>query len=291
MPIFRSVPATLVAIVFLAGCAASAPKSAVDPKGPTQLPDVSIHFKAFDGCFLLYDVKTSELVEVHNKAMCKKRQPACSTFKIPLAVMAFDEGVLKDETTGFKWDGEQRMVPEWNKDHDATSWMRDSVVWFSQKLTPKLGREKIVAYLRGFNYGNQNFTGGLQNAWLTRAPFLDKKPKTTLLISPFDQIDFMKALWTDRLPASHRAQELTRKILPGETSPAGYTLKGKTGSGFIGRDGSLRLGWYVGHLEGNGREYVSVVMLTDTRPGQGTGFVGREAREIMKSALADRGLW
>ncbi len=80
--------------------------------------------------------------------VCHERFPACSSFKVPLAVMAFDSGALNDEKQVLKWDGEKRFLEAWNKDQDARSWMRESVVWFSQRLRPKLGEKKFKEYLR-----------------------------------------------------------------------------------------------------------------------------------------------
>ncbi|HBS51609.1 MAG TPA: penicillin binding protein transpeptidase domain-containing protein, partial [Coxiellaceae bacterium] len=35
---------------------------------------------------------------------CNERVFACSTFKIPIAIMAFDQKILQDENTVIKWD-------------------------------------------------------------------------------------------------------------------------------------------------------------------------------------------
>ena len=55
------------------------------------------YFSDIQGCFLLYNVKTGAFDKVINAEICKERFPACSTFKVPLAVMAFDAKILKDE--------------------------------------------------------------------------------------------------------------------------------------------------------------------------------------------------
>lgn len=290
MNLARSVFVTL-AIAGLSGCVTSQKPATQSPPVNAAPQNFSTHFQGLDGCFMLYDMKKNELVALFNKKACKKRQPACSTFKVPLSIMAFDTGVLKDETSGFKWDGEPRIIADWNKDHDATTWLRDSVVWFSQKITPLVGRAKIQSYLRAFNFGNQDFSGGLEDAWLTSTPFSKKKIRTTVLISAFDQIDFIKNLWSYQLPVTKRSMELTRKIIPAETSAAGYTLAGKTGSGFLGRHGQQRLGWYVAHLEGHEQEYAVVVVFDDLRASDTNLLAGRQAKEIMKSILSERGIW
>lgn len=276
----------VAATCLLTASCSSKPKSTEDASGPNY----EKHFAGLDGCFLLYDLRSNELIDAYNRPACKRRKPACSTFKVPLAVMAFESGVLKDENVTFKWDGVERSVPEWNKDHDATSWMKDSVVWYSQRLTPKLGRKRIQKYLVDFNYGNQSFSGDLEAAWLTPAPFLKKRPKTSVMVSAYDQLDFLKKLFQRKLPVSERAQQLTVRILPEESSARGFTLAGKTGSGFVGPRDAYRLGWYVAHLEGHGQEYLAAVTFQDNQPNT-KGFAGMQSKQIMKAILEERGLW
>ena len=68
--------------------------------------------------------------------------------------------------------------------------MRDSVVWVSQILARNIGTKKIEGYLDDFSYGNKDFSGGTEGAWLTPAPFLLATPNTSLKISAFEQGSF-----------------------------------------------------------------------------------------------------
>ncbi|WP_374077100.1 penicillin-binding transpeptidase domain-containing protein [Bdellovibrio bacteriovorus] len=240
------------------------------------------YFPNVNGCFLLYDMKNSKWVEEFNPERCKERTAPCSTFKVPLALAAFDAGVLKDENTLYKWDGKQRWLPDWNKDQTAASWMKYSTVWYSQRITEKMGRKKVQSYLNKLEYGNKDFSGGLDDAWLT--------PKASVLISGYEQIEFWKKLWTNSLPVSQKSLELTRKLTFLETTPRGFTLHGKTGSGNFGVDNGQRLGWFVAHIEGQGKEYLAVVTLNDLTPTSETGG-GRLAKEALLAILKDRGLY
>lgn len=145
-----------------------------------------------EGCFLLYDLKSKTYVDAYNPDYCKRQQPPLSTFKIPLAVMAFDSGLLKNDNFTFKWSGEKEEIAEWNHDQNATTWMSNSVIWFSQKITKSLGKPKVQEYLKAFEYGNEDFSGKLENAWLTPAPFVRPPVKTSVLISPVEQIQFLE---------------------------------------------------------------------------------------------------
>jgi beta-lactamase class D len=241
-------------------------------------PDYATIFAGRDGCFELYDLTADKVVARFNPDRCAKRTSPCSTFKVPLALMAFDAGVLFDESSSLKWDGTKTRREAWNHDQTAASWMQNSVVWFSQRLTKQLGMKTVKRYLADFDYGNEDMSGGLAKAWL----------ESSLQISPDEQLRFWRRFWREELPVSKHAFAMTKKITLVDTSPAGWTLHGKTGSGELrGR----ALGWFVGHVSRGDREYVFVTSYTDhaaptdDRPG---GWV---AREIAKEILGALGLY
>jgi beta-lactamase class D len=239
--------------------------------------DLSSFFPGKDGCFLLYDLKADKMVQRYNTNRCNLRVSPCSTFKIALALMAFDKGVLQDETTTYKWDGVDRGNPLWNRDVTAADWIKNSVVWYSQRITPQLGAITIKGYLARFNYGDQDISGGLTNFWLG----------SSLKISPDEQIRFLKKLWRGELPVSRQGLELTRKIMCLETSPSGTVLSGKTGSHISETDA---LGWFVGHLDGPHGEYLIVVNYSEGNPPRQATYPGAVAWNIAKEILTKLGL-
>lgn len=239
-----------------------------------------------DFCFLLYDMKAEKFVREVGGDRCKEHLPACSSFKVPLAVMAFDAGILKDENLLLKWDGRKESREVVNQDHNAKSWMRDSVVWFSQRLTPRLGAKRFQRYLDGFEYGNRDFSDGIKTAWLISPSETGKG----LRVSAYGQIEFMKRLWRDQLPVSHRSMKLTREIMFLETSPNGFRLSGKTGSGLYDKAASKHLGWFISHVEKDGQQYLAVLNLSDLEPGA-KGYGGPRAKAATKEFLAAEGLW
>lgn len=243
-------------------------------------------FEGMRGCFLLYNVKTQQFEKQIGSA-CLESFPACSTFKVPLAVMAFDSGVLKNEKQILKWDGKKRMLEGWNKDHNATSWMPQSVVWFSQRLTPKIGEKKLKKYLQIFKYGNEDVSTGITSAWLNSPA----DPKGALAINAYEQVEFMRKLWMNELPASKRAMELTRQITSLESSPNGFKLHGKTGSNFYDADRKVQFGWFVTHVSNGEKEYIAVTNISDIKPVETDMFGGFRAKELTKNLLKESGLW
>lgn len=244
-------------------------------------------FKGVKGCFLLYNMKSNIIEKVINEENCQERLPACSTFKVPLAVMAFDAGILEDENQVLKWDGVRRERPELNRDHDAKTWMKDSVVWFSQRLTPQLGSKRFQKYLQDFSYGNQDLSGGITQAWLTSP----SKKTGALKISAYEQVEFMKSLWSNLLPVSARAMNLTKEITFLEISPRGFRLSGKTGSNYYDKAHKQHLGWFVSHLEKDDQEYIAVTHISDLKPTDKLGYGGPRAKQVTKEILASQGLW
>ncbi len=274
----RLVPFLFV-LIFLNGCTESTKiKEEIAPKN---------YFADVKGCFLLYNMKTKTFDKVIGDENCKEQLPACSTFKVPLAVMAFDSEALKDENQVLKWNGVKQVREESNHDHNAKTWMRDSIVWFSQRITQKLGQKKFQNYLNDFDYGNKDISAGIKEAWLISPS--DKKPG--LKISAYEQVDFMKKLWTDTLPASKRSMQLTREITFLEKSPQGFDLSGKTGSNFYDKEHKMHLGWFISHLKKGEQEYIVVTNISDLKPVEIQGYGGIRAKTLTKQILADQGLW
>jgi beta-lactamase class D len=245
-------------------------------------------FEGVDGCFLLTDLKTGKELVRYGGKFCEERLAACSTFKVPLALMAFDKAVLKDENSLLKWDRKERAMPAWNKDHTAASWMKDSVVWFSQELTPKLGAKVIESYLKKFGFGTSDMSGGITNAWLN-----EPAEKNTEKISADEQLKFMTRLFKNDLPVSKHALATTQKIMFIENSANGAVLSGKTGSGLMNmhKGQKIRQGWFVAHIKKGDKDYVSVTGFVDKRKDPPYKFGGPHARDIAKQILAEQGIY
>ena len=243
-------------------------------------------------CFLLYDLNENKFVDKHNENRCKERLPAASTFKVALAVMAFDTKLFKNETSPiYKWNGIVSPIAPWNKDHNPTSWIRESVVWMSQAMTAQMGMEKVKKYLYDFDYGNQDMSAGLKYSWLTPAPFISEPMNNSLKISGFEQVNFLSKLWRAGLKASPKSQIMTQKIMNHDESPRGNVLIGKTGSGFFDENYDLRVGWFVGHLESDKSNYIVVLNFTDKQKQPVGTYGGRVAKEMALNLLSEKGLW
>lgn len=222
-------------------------------------------FSNYDACFILYHLNEHKIVSEYNpNNRCNQQIAPNSTFKIALSLMAFDQGIISQNTV-FKWDGKKRALPDWNQDQTPSSWLKYSTVWVSQQLTPELGSKRIQDYLAKFQYGNQDFSGdpgqnnGLTHAWLA----------SSLKISAVEQLHFLKAMLSNQLPISEEAVAHTKKNLYQGHLDNGANYYGKTGSGRHGHNerqpnpSTLRDGWFVGFIEHGTEHYIFVSNLTD----------------------------
>jgi beta-lactamase class D len=105
-----------------------------------------------DFCYLLYNLKTNKLEEVFNDERCKREFGVTSTIKVPLAIIAFEEGLLKErDNIFFKWKG----VPDSNplhQDQTPETWMRKSVVWVSAGMIEKSASKNLLKKLYDINF-------------------------------------------------------------------------------------------------------------------------------------------
>lgn len=232
------------------------------------------YFAGKSGCFLLYDGNQNNLLTQYNPARCAERLSPNSTFKIPLSLMAFDQKLINQKSV-FKWDHKDKGVEppqNWNQNQTPYTWLKNSVVWVSQDLAAKLGENKIKNYLIKFNYGNQN--NSLPNFWLD----------SSLTISADEQLAFMKALLANKFPISKEAMLNTKENMYLETSPQGWKLYGKTGTG-------KSQGWFVGFIEKANQVYIFVLNFSDLQDPKTSEGAGPRAKEITKTLLAKMNLF
>jgi beta-lactamase class D len=176
---------------------------------------------------------------------CTGRVPPASTFKIAIAVMGYDAGYLVDAHAPALpfHEGYPDWIESWRQTTDPTSWIANSVVWYSQQVTQALGIDRFRAYLAAFDYGNADASApdGLTRSWLS----------STLAIAPLEQIAFLRRLVRGELPVSAHAQEMTMALTALGTVGDGWALHGKTGTGYPvladgAADRSRYYGWFVG---------------------------------------------
>lgn len=199
-------------------------------------------------CTLIADPETRSVLL--SEGDCESPVTPASTFKVPLAVMGFDAGVLKsahDPVLPFRQGYPDWGGAPWQRDNDPLSWMTHSTLWYSQRLTEQLGAERFASYVTAFGYGNADLSGdpgqnnGLQRSWIS----------SSLRISPLEQAGFMASLLKHQLPVSPDAQALALSLVQPAGTSEGWTIYGKTGSAYPRNSKgnfiySQGWGWYLG---------------------------------------------
>lgn len=238
---------------------------------------------------------TKSLIIAENKQIMiqegeiNERHAPCSSFKIALSLMGYNDGILQTETTP-KWKfkkGYTDSIDLWKQDHDPILWMKHSCVWFSQVLTQKLGMQKFKQYVKNFDYGNQDVSGdkgknnGLTRSWLS----------SSLQISPKEQLDFLVKLIDNKLPVSAKAHQMTKNILFIEDLDNGWKFYGKTGCGdLLKEDGTHdtnnHLGWFVGWIE-NVQQNRKIIIVHYREDAEKEYLGGKRARELSKERLLE----
>lgn len=196
-------------------------------------------------CTVILDGRSG--AELVREGICDQRFAPFSTFKLPLAVIGYEAGILTDgETPRWEWHAGLTAPDRDHKPVDPTIWERDSVLWYSREITRLLGNEAFGRYVGELGYGNGDVSGipgkdnGLTHGWLG----------ASLTISPDEQVAFVRRLLQGGLPVKANAQAWAAAILP-DFEAGGWTVSGKTGSGWVSDAQGLYyrdqpLGWFVG---------------------------------------------
>jgi beta-lactamase class D len=234
------------------------------PEAAPHTMSVASKVPVTPSCFLLHEIGVGEVVRAPSTG-CTTRFSPFSSFKIPHALAALDSGVLTGADVTFPYDGAPHDFPSHQHDHNLASAVRDSVVWYFQRVATKLGLERERAYLDKFDYGNRDTSSGLTTFWLGGS----------LQVSPEEQARFMVRLYEDALPVSKKAMQTVRELLVQPTGaivnasgahpfaapwPDGTVVSAKTGRG-------EDIAWIVGHVRRQSRAwvFVSCVVAPETK--------------------------
>lgn len=233
-------------------------------------------------CTVILDAASGKVLR--RDGICDQRFTPASTFKVPLAIIGFDAGILTDaHEPAWDYKPEYSAVKRDRKTVDPTLWEKESVLWYSRELVRKLGGPAFGGYIVQLGYGNADISGdpgkgnGLTHSWLS----------SSLKISPDEQATFMRALLLGVLPVSAKAQASTRDIMPAfETD--GWVVHGKTGSHWL-RDKAYQidrnrpLGWFVGWADKDGKRIVFARLQIGTKKGD--ALAGPKVRDDFLKAL------
>lgn len=233
-------------------------------------PDWAAYFDAagVTGTMVVVDERNG-LHFVHDPVRARQRFVPASTFKVPHALFALDAGLVRDEFQVFRWDGVEREIASWNRDHDLRSSMRNSVVWLYQQFARELGEARERDYLERIAYGNADPSGGVDRFWLDGG----------LAISAEEQVAFLQRLYRNTLPFQVEHQRLVKDVMVVEAG-RDWILRAKTG--WAARR-EAHLGWWVGWVERTDGAVFFALNIDMPRKAEDAPSRERIARAVLQS--------
>lgn len=222
------------------------------------------------GVILVYDLQEDAYYANDFDWAEKGRLPA-STFKIPNSIIALETGVVENDSTLFKWDGQKRYLKIWEQDLLFREAFQLSCVPCYQDVARRIGPERMKEYLQKLQYGNMVVdTATIDLFWLEGASE----------ISPFQEIDFLKRFYLSELPISKRTETMVKSMMVIETTDQ-YKLSGKTG--WTIRNGHNN-GWFVGFVETSEKVYF---FATNIEPSEAFNM---DMFAIIRREITEKGL-
>jgi len=178
---------------------------------------------------------------------CDTALSPASTFKIPHALLALETGVISADSVE-RWDGTKHPAqPMWDQDHTVLSALRPSVLWFFQRIAPRVGADRMQAWLQRVGYGNADTSGPVTEYWINGR----------LRVSVNEQLQFLTRFYNADLPVAPAHITTVREALnqkPGTVQNArgvhplalgpGVELNAKTGATTLASGESVS--WLVG---------------------------------------------
>jgi len=272
-------PAFALFAVLLVAC--SGPTASEPTPAPTPahiLRDDLAHLftdRHVQGSFIGYDAQQDQWLFI-DSAQCDVATLPASTFKILGSLIGLESGVVPDSNHVIEWDGNDYGRAAANRDISLTQAYNVSVYWYYREVVRRIGRAGFKQWLDTVGYGNADTTGGYDQCWV----------RGDLRITPRQQIDFLRKVYTEELPFSARTYALTKAIMVREDT-LGHVLRAKTGwaEGDIGS-----IGWYVGWVETEDRApyfFATRISTSDTTHAT----FGNDRITITKEVLQDVGVW
>ena len=232
-------------------------------------------FAGREGALVVIDCSSGAVSDFRPNAAAKRLAP-CSTFKIWNTLIGLESGIITSADEAFyRWDGQTRAIPAWNKDLTLKEAFQASCVPAFQDLARQIGPERMQLWIEKAGYGDRNTSAGIDVFWLPA------KGRKTILISPTEQAQLMHKLVAGKLPFSKTSLAVLKELMAIKKTDNGV-LFGKTGSG-TGDRGTFVLGWFVGYVESNGRTYAFACT------AQGENIMSKDTRAIVETVLEKQG--
>ncbi|MBI0423429.1 MULTISPECIES: OXA-213 family carbapenem-hydrolyzing class D beta-lactamase [Acinetobacter] len=182
------------------------------------------------GVLVIKRGQTEEIYGNDLKRASTEYVPA-STFKMLNALIGLE--YHKATTTEvFKWDGQKRLFPDWEKDMTLGDAMKASAIPVYQELARRIGLDLMSKEVKRIGFGNVDIGSKVDNFWLVGP----------LKITPEQETQFAYELANKTLPFSKNVQEQVQSMVFIEEKN-GRKIYAKSGWGW---DVEPQVGWLTG---------------------------------------------
>ncbi|TVQ67818.1 MAG: class D beta-lactamase [Balneolaceae bacterium] len=194
-----------------------------------------------EGAILIFDLEDDKYYS-NDFMWSKSGHLPASTFKITNSIIALETGTVENENSLFEWDGEKRMLVDWEQDLVFREAFHYSCVPCYQEIARNIGKKNMKKYLDTLDYGNMDVhSNNIDLFWL----------EGESRITQFQQIDFLKRFYQSKLPISQRTESIMKKMMVIEENES-FRLSAKTGWSIIN---GINNGWFVGYIETNNKTF------------------------------------
>jgi beta-lactamase class D len=230
------------------------------------------------GTCVFIDCKSDSLF-VSDSVMAATRFTPCSTFKIWNTLIGAECGLVSSSNKMFyKWDGETRFLPGWNKDLTLKEAFQASCVPAFQILARNIGSGNMKKWIDSISYGDMDISSGIDDFWLPQ------EGKKSIQISPIEQSQLIRKLINGDLPFSAQSCGILKEILiVGNTSTGQYFGKTGTGADMSGNP-EQNLAWFVGYVISKEHKYSFACLL------KGQNLTGKDSKTIIETILKNANL-
>ena len=222
----------LISVAF-SGCASDLKlRDSVSSQRKNEIP-LLFNYAQTQAVFVTYD--GTQLKRYGNDLnRAKTSYIPASTFKMLNALIGLQHGKATN-TEIFKWNGEKRSFPTWEKDMTLAEAMQVSAVPVYQELARRIGLDLMSQEVKRVGFGNTQIGQQVDNFWLVGP----------LKITPEQEAKFAYQLAKKTLPFDDAVQQQVKDMLYVERR-GDSKLYAKSGWGM---DVEPQVGWYTGWVE------------------------------------------
>ncbi|OTG88313.1 hypothetical protein B9T31_02000 [Acinetobacter sp. ANC 4558] len=218
-------------------------------------------------------IKKGEQIDIYGNDLTRANTqyvPA-STFKMLNALIGLENNKVTVDDV-FKWNGEKRSYPIWEKDMNLSEAMSLSAVPVYQELAKRIGLDLMTKEVKRVNFGNANIGTEVDNFWLVGP----------LQITPIQEVEFADHFAHKKLPFKPEVQEAVKNmILIKEVN--GNKIYAKSGWGM---DVTPQVGWLTGWVEQADGKKVAFSLNLEMK----SNLPGSIRNEIVLKSLDDLGI-